>query len=573
MPNTRQSLVVLSILTLFLLTGGCSLSTVENQEAQPLPPARNTIDSSCAYFYFLRGSQAEYGQHFEEALNAYQKASACDPTASYISEKIPILMIKMGKLQEAEKWLKTFVAEHPDDNAQRLLLADINIHNGNLPEAIRLYQDGLLHDPENESISLRLGLLYSQQKDYKLAEEIFSALLKKNAKSYFGNLYLARVFNQSGAYEQAAATYESALTLNWSKELAMEMAEFHGQHQNYDRALSLYRSILATDKKDEQASLGLIQTLLSMDLEKQAIAELSRLRSFSKHPDKLDLIESQIYLSRGKPAMAEKLLLSIIKKKRSTQAEYLLAVVYLDQKKPDTALRLLKNIGPKSDEYESSLFLQIRILRDTKHLDQALALLEKIIADKSNRKPVYYALLASLYQEIPDMQKGLHILEEGISHYPENAQLLFEKAILLEKTGHHEQAMTTTEKVLQLQPNHPEALNFIGYSWADENKNLDRALEYIKRAVSQKPDNGFIHDSLGWVYYRLGDFDLARGELERAISLESRDPHIFDHLGDTYKALGQKDKALEAYTKALELFTEENDKGTLRKKIDTLKTL
>ena len=573
MPNTRQSLVVLSILTLFLLTGGCSLSTVENQEAQPLPPARNTIDSSCAYFYFLRGSQAEYGQHFEEALNAYQKASACDPTASYISEKIPILMIKMGKLQEAEKWLKTFVAEHPDDNAQRLLLADINIHNGNLPEAIRLYQDGLLHDPENESISLRLGLLYSQQKDYKLAEEIFSALLKKNAKSYFGNLYLARVFNQSGAYEQAAATYESALTLNWSKELAMEMAEFHGQHQNYDRALSLYRSILATDKKDEQASLGLIQTLLSMDLEKQAIAELSRLRSFSKHPDKLDLIESQIYLSRGKPAMAEKLLLSIIKKKRSTQAEYLLAVVYLDQKKPDTALRLLKNIGPKSDEYESSLFLQIRILRDTKHLDQALALLEKIIADKSNRKPVYYALLASLYQEIPDMQKGLHILEEGISQYPENAQLLFEKAILLEKTGHHEQAMTTTEKVLQLQPNHPEALNFIGYSWADENKNLDRALEYIKRAVSQKPDNGFIHDSLGWVYYRLGDFDLARGELERAISLESRDPHIFDHLGDTYKALGQKDKALEAYTKALELFTEENDKGTLRKKIDTLKTL
>ena len=573
MPNARHAYVVLSIFALFVLTGGCSLTTIENQETQSPSSARNAIDSSCAYFYFLRGSQAEYGQHFDEALNAYRKASACDPTANYISEKIPILMIKMGKLQEAEKWLQTYVAGHPDENSQRLLLADINIHNGNLPEGIRLYQEGMLHDPDNEAISLRLGLLYDQQKDYTRAEEIFSTLLKKNAKSYFGNLYLARVFNQTGAYEQAAVTYESALTLNWSKELAMEMAEFYSQHKNYDRALSLYRSILATDKKDEQASLGLIQTLLSMDLEKQAIAELVKLRSFSRHPEKIDLIESQIYLSRGKSAMAEKLLLSILKKGRSSQAEYLLAVVYLDEKKPDSALRILKNISPKSDEYESSLFLQIRILRDTKHLKEALALLEKNIADKATRKPVYYALLSSLYQELPDMEKGLHVLAEGNSQYPDNAQLLFEKAILLEKTGHHEQAMTTTEKVLQIQPNHPEALNFIGYSWADENKNLALALDYIKRAVALKPENGFIHDSLGWVYYRLGDFNLAREELEKASTLESRDPHIFDHLGDAYKELGQKEKALEAYTKALELFADEKDKQMLQKKIEALKTL
>ncbi len=573
MPNARQSHVFLSIFVLVILTGGCSLSTVEKQETQSPSSDRSTIDSSCAYFYFLRGSQAEYGQHFDEALNAYQKASACDPTANYISEKIPILMIKMGKLPEAEKWLQTFVAGHPDENSQRLLLADINIHNGNLPEGIRLYREGLVHEPDNEAIALRLGLLYGQQKDYTRAEEIFSGLLKKNAKSYFGNLYLARLFNETGARERAAATYEAALALNWSKELAMEMAEFYSQYQNYDRALSLYRSILATDKKDEQASLGLIQTLLSMDLEKQAIAELSRLRSFSRHPEKIDLIESQIYLSRGKPAMAEKLLLSIIKKRRSTQAEYLLAVVYLDQKKPDSALRILKNISPKSEEYESSLFLQIRILRDTKRLKEALALLEKNIADTATRKPVYYALLSSLYQEIPDMEKGLNVLREGNSQYPDNAQLLFEQAILLEKAGQHAQAMTTAEKVLQLQPNHPEALNFVGYSWADENTNLDRALEYIKRAVTLKPENGFIHDSLGWVYYRLGDFNRAREELEKASTLESRDPHIFDHLGDAYKALGQKEKALEAYTKALELSANENDKQTLQKKIEALKTL
>jgi tetratricopeptide (TPR) repeat protein len=573
MPNPRQVLTVPFILALLILAGGCSQSIEENRGAPSPPLSQSAIDSSCAYFYFLRGSQAEYAQHFDEALNAYRKAVACDPTANYISEKIPILLIKMGKLQEAEKWLQTFVAEHPDENSQRLLLAEINIHTGNLPEAIRLYQEARSHAPENESVFLRLGLLYSQQKDYKQAENVLNDLLKKNEKSYFANLYLARIYSQNGTYEQAATRYETALTLNWSKELVLEMADFFSRYRNYDRALALYQSILATNKTDEQASLGTVQTYLSMNLEKQAVEELSRLRSFSKHPEKIDLIESQIYLSRGKPAAAEKLLISITKKRRSSQAEFLLALVYIDEKKLDKALGVLRNIESKSDEYENGLFLQIRILRDTNRLDQALALLQKIIADKTTRKPIYYALLSSLYQEIPDMQQGMNALTEGIRLYPDNAQLLFELVILFEKTNRHEQAMTTADKVLEVQPNHPEALNFIGYSWADENRNLDKALDYIKRAVSQKPDNGFIHDSLGWVYYRLGDFNRAREELEKAVSLEPRDPHISDHLGDTYRALAQKDKALEVYTKALELFTEENEKTIIQKKIDSLKNL
>jgi tetratricopeptide (TPR) repeat protein len=571
MPSRQNILVIPCIITLLTLAGGCSLFTRESQEVQAPPPTQDTIDSSCAYYYFLMGSRAEYDQRFNEALEAYQKAVICDSTANYISEKIPILLIKMGQLQEAEKWLRTFVAEHPDENTPRLLLADICLHNGNLPDAIFLYQEALGHDPENETALLRLGLLYSQQKEFKQAEDIFLALLKKNEKSYFANLYLARIFTQTRAYEQATVRYESALTLNWSKDLVVEMAEFYNQCKNFDKALALYRSILSTDKTDEQAGLGLVQTFLLMDQEKEAFAELARIRSFSKNPGKIDLIEVQIFINRGKLAAAEKMLHSIIKKKRSSQAEYLLAVVYLEQKKPEMALSTLRNIGPKADEYEESLFLQIRILRDMKHLDQAMILLEKLIADNATRKPIYYALLSSLSQEIPDLPRSLSILADGINQFPDNEQLLFEYAILLEKSGNHDQAMTTMEKILVFRPNHPEALNFIGYTWADENKNLDKALVYIKRALVQKPDNGFIRDSLGWVYFRLGDFHRSKEELEKAIALEPRDPHIFDHLGDAFRALGLNDKALDAYTKALELLTEEKEKVVVRGKIEALK--
>jgi tetratricopeptide (TPR) repeat protein len=569
MPKGLKILVIPCIISLLALAGGCSLPTKESKEAPP--PAQDTIDSGCAYYYFLMGTRAEYDQRFSEALEAYQKAVLCDPTASYISEKIPILLIKLGQLEEAEKWLRTYVAEHPDENVQRLLLADICLHKGNLSDAILLYEEALNHDPENETTLLRLGLLYSQQKEFKQAEGIFLVLLKKNEKSYFANLYLARIFTQTGVYEQAADRYESALALNWSKDLVTEMAEFYNQRKNFDKALALYRSILSTNKTDEQASLGVVQTFLLMNREKEAFAELAHIRSFSKNPGKIDLIEVQVFINRGKLAAAEKMLTSILKKKRSSQAEYLLAVVYMEAKKPDMALSILKNIGPKSDEYEDSLLLQIRILRDTKRLDQALTLLERIIADKATRKPIYYALLSSLYQEVPNLQRSMDVLTDGINQYPESEQILFEFAILLEKAGNHDQAMTTMEKVLVLQPDHPEALNFIGYTWADENKNLDKALVYIKRALVQKPDNGFIRDSLGWVYFRLGDFNRSKEELEKAAGLEPRDPHILDHLGDACAALGLKDKALDAYTKALEQLTEEKEKAIVRRKIEALK--
>lgn len=573
MTNTRQAILVPCIIALLTLVSGCSFPAGKIHVSKPAPPVQESADPSCAYYYFLLGSRAEYEQNLEDALDMYRKAVVCDPTAEYINEKIPILLIRLGKLDEAEQWLKTFVADNPNQNTQRILLADINIHNGNIHEAIRLYHEARLHDPENETLLLRLGLLYGQQKEYKRAEEIFTSLLEKNKKSYFANLYLARIFNQTGDYEKAAQRYEAALTLNWSQELVLEIADFYSQYKKFDKSLLLYQSILAQNKKDEQASLGLVQTYLSMDKEKEAFAELTRLKTFTKHPNQIDIIESKIYINTGKPARAEKLLLSILKKKKSDQAEYLLAIAYFDQKKSEKALKVLKNISSHSDKYEDSLFLQLRILRNTKETDQALALLQKIVADKSTRKPIYYMLLSSLYQENSDSQQAANVLEEAIGLYPNNEQLFFELAILLEKTGKHDQAMEAMEKVLKIDPDHPEALNFIGYSWADENKNLDKALDYIKRAIAKRPNNGFIRDSLGWVFFRQGDYKRAIEELKKAVALEPKDPHIIEHLGDVFAAIGQKNKAIDAYSKAIPLSNQDRDKDLLQKKIDSLKAL
>lgn len=161
-------------------------------------------------------------------------------------------------------------------------------------------------------------------------------------------------------------------------------------------------------------------------------------------------------------------------------------------------------------------------------------------------------------------------MEAAINIYPDNHQLLFEYGLLLEKNGMYEQAIDIMEKVLVLQPDHAEALNYIGYTWADKNVHLKKALEYILRANTLKPDNGFIIDSLGWVYFRLGDFQKAVRELERSLELIPDDPHIYDHLGDVYRSLGRFPEAREVYQKAYEMFKDEKNKKEIQQKIDAL---
>jgi Flp pilus assembly protein TadD len=124
-------------------------------------------------------------------------------------------------------------------------------------------------------------------------------------------------------------------------------------------------------------------------------------------------------------------------------------------------------------------------------------------------------------------------------------------------------------KVIELDETHAEALNYLGYTYAELGINLDEAEDLINRALSYKPDDGFILDSLGWVYYMKGRFEEAVTYLEKATGFVQDDPTILEHLGDAYMKIENEVKALEAYQKALQ--HKETDKDTLEKKIEEIK--
>ena len=153
--------------------------------------------------------------------------------------------------------------------------------------------------------------------------------------------------------------------------------------------------------------------------------------------------------------------------------------------------------------------------------------------------------------------------EPGAEHW----SLFYTRGITFERTERWPRAETDFLKALELEPEQPFVLNYLGYSWVDKGMHLDKAKDMLRRAVELRPNDGFIVDSLGWVHYRLGEYRDAVDRLERAVELEPGDPVINDHLGDAYWRVGRQREARYQWERALTLEPEEDVAEEIRKKM------
>jgi Flp pilus assembly protein TadD len=151
----------------------------------------------------------------------------------------------------------------------------------------------------------------------------------------------------------------------------------------------------------------------------------------------------------------------------------------------------------------------------------------------------------------------------------EHWTIFYFRGITRERTESWELAEADFLKALELEPEQPFVMNYLAYSWIEKELHLDRAKGMLVRAVELRPDDGYIVDSLGWVYFRLSEYDKGVTYLERAVELRPQDPVINDHLGDAYWRVGRHQEARFQWRRALSLGPEEAEALTIEKKIDS----
>ena len=150
-----------------------------------------------------------------------------------------------------------------------------------------------------------------------------------------------------------------------------------------------------------------------------------------------------------------------------------------------------------------------------------------------------------------------------------NWLLYYDRGICLERSKQWPKAEADLKKALELSPDQPLVLNYLGYSWVDQGLNIDEAFKMLRRAVDLRPKDGYVIDSLGWAFYRMGRYDDAVRELEKAIELKPNDATINNHLGDAYWHVGRKLEATFQWAHARDMQPEPEDLPGILKKIET----
>jgi Flp pilus assembly protein TadD len=200
--------------------------------------------------------------------------------------------------------------------------------------------------------------------------------------------------------------------------------------------------------------------------------------------------------------------------------------------------------------------------------DEAVDLLRKM-AEERPGDPEPLIALADLLREQDRFAEAVGVYDQAMERIPvlqpHHWPLLYARGIALERSKKWERAERDFLKALEFAPDQALVLNYLGYSWVEKRRHLDRALAMIRKAVDLRPDNGYIVDSLGWAYYQLGRLEEAVQELERAVELRPQDPLINDHLGDAYWRVGRQREARFQWHAALAL----NPEPEVRKQIET----
>ncbi len=252
-------------------------------------------------------------------------------------------------------------------------------------------------------------------------------------------------------------------------------------------------------------------------------------------------------------------------------AKLLVANLLENGKHYEAAVELYGTIGAKSP-YRWSAELSISdALRELGRTEETLTLLGNMVKEEPTRSDAAIAL-GDLLRHEKRFEEAAAAYSVAIERTPKPGagdwSMFYFRGTAYERAKQWDKAEPDFVKSLELSPDQPYVLNYLAYTWVERRENLDKALKMLEAAVEQRPEEGFIVDSLGWAYFQLGQFDKAVNYLERAVELQPEDPVLNDHLGDAYWRVGRQNEARFQWSRALSFKPEDDQVPIIQKKIE-----
>ncbi len=522
-----------------------------------------------AMYRYLRARMELLAGDSGAAHEHYKAATLHDPSNAFLRARLARSYLGLGAIDSALVEAKAAVRLDRGELESRRLLAGLYIATGETSAGIREYRKVLEIDPDDARALLYLGATHLVQGQYKPAWEHVERYIRLNPGSPLGHYYLGRILAESMEWAAAEKSYAAALELHpQSAPVLAELALVHEFRGRRSAALETYEKLLEVDPRNHWAGRRLEASRSGRWDIAEARAEFRRLGSREAAPGVARMKLALIHYELGNPEDAvTELSLALAERPDDHRVRFFAGLTYDRLEDSEAAVRHFERI-PADSEYfvDSRVQLALVYEKQDRFAEAVTAIRAALDKDGSRRKELF-RFLAEVYRKAKDYPNAIKAMHTVVELDPKSDRVYFALGALYDESKDKDKTIEYMQKAIELNPDYAAALNYLGYTYADLGVELERAERLIIRALEIQPNDGFYIDSLGWVYYRKGDYARAIEQLEKAVHLVVDDPVIIEHLGDAYLKVGKPGKALRSYRDALKAATEDEQLERIRSKI------
>jgi tetratricopeptide (TPR) repeat protein len=546
------------------IAGAVVLLSLQSAFAAETPTPQELAHSTAAGSY-LAARHAGVERDSTTAAAYYLNVLKTDPRNTDLLSRTFLSVLSDGDIDEAGRLADRLIQLDRSDRVARLIIGVRALKQKQYVLARQNFAQSVRGPVTDLTAALLSAWATAGAGDPRAAVDSLDHLTGPDWYGIFKDLHAGFIFDLANNRKEAGKRYERAYKAD---PLALRTVEAYGRYLSRtagkNDALKIYEEfnkavpnhpIIAEEMKEVQAGEKLPPLVDSPQF--GAAEGLYGLGASIGHRGGEDL--ALIYLQ-----------LALYLEPNHAMALLSLADLYESLKKPDLAIKIYDRIPPSSPLHRNA---EIQIASDLDTLDrtdEAKKRLEKLIADNPKDTEAIMAL-ANILRGRKEFAQCADAYGKAIANVavPEKSNwvMFYFRGICYERSKQWPKAEADLKKALELYPDQPLVLNYLGYSWIDQGTNLEDGMNMIRRAVEQRPDDGYIVDSLGWANFRVGNYPEAVKELERAVELKPDDPTINDHLGDAYWRVGRVLEAHFQWSHAKDLKPDPEDLPKIEEKL------
>lgn len=534
---------------------------------------------------FLKANDASMRGDSLTAVFIYKHLVELAPSDVFLKKKYSLELIRIGKLNEALTPLKVvFEKTKKSDEAAGLILGGLYVALEQRQKATSVYKEVLKHHSGSEEACVFLAKSYGIEEKFKAAEKLLlNCEAKSEGKAIF-SYFLGKMALQKNDKVKAAKFFERALKIDPNYHQAvMGKGLLLEERGNNEKALRVYKKFLEKEPMNYAVLSRVVYILFNQKKLSEVIGYAERLSSLDSTDLNLKVKLGLLYSDAGEKEKAKVVFKEILKEvPDSDKVTYFLATLYEESRDFDLAIEYFSKIQEASTLFHEANIKMAVLMQKTievaaedekaKRVDNYFSFVKNTSEKYSALKLDLYTLQASYYEEAGQVHRAIESLLSVQDHEKFSRNHEYQLASLYEKIKNYEKSRHIISTILAQEPDNAQALNFLGYSLLEVGDDMERAFTLISKAVKLAPEDGYIRDSLGWYYYKVGDLHNALKHIKKAQELTKTDLVINKHLAIVYRDLEKYDLAHKYFSEALKNCRFENERLEVQEAIQKMES-